>query len=528
MSLGNERLMRSSRTRGRAPLLLCGAIGFFPWACSQGNTAAVPQDGVNAPPGEAAAPPVIADDLLVVEPGGDGGAALPAEGDSPEDFDYHYGVYLNGSKVGWMRSQMRTHDGAHHLSVALNGAIRGLGKVSKIQLQEERSFWQKDGRLRHVAFSQTAATGTTRTSGRVTAGRLRLKIESGSAVTEEMFTVTDTLASELATSRLARAGTVGATAQSQRFDAGVMRSLTIDHKVLALQRKMFAGVVTEMIQIESTHVELGIVENGWFDRSGKMLEAKIGGFFVARFEAPSVAKKLDYSQDLLVSAVVKPTKAITAAETLQRMTVRFTGFDAAPPPSSVRQQVKKETETTLLILTKDRAPEIPYPLSPTPAAAAELRPTPFIQSEHQDIKRTAAEVVGDATDLYTASSRLSHYVYKHVRDEYVPAYSNALEAWSSGRGDCTEHSVLFVALARAAGIPARVAVGIAYWKAGNGFGWHAWAEVGDGRGGWYSVDPTWDQPIADVTHIKLAGGGPAEQARIVMLLGRLKITEMQL
>jgi transglutaminase-like putative cysteine protease len=127
--------------------------------------------------------------------------------------------------------------------------------------------------------------------------------------------------------------------------------------------------------------------------------------------------------------------------------------------------------------------------------------------------------------VFTATSRLANYVFRHVRDEYVPSYSNALEALESGRGDCTEHSILFVALARSLGIPARVAVGIAYWPPGDGFGWHAWAEVYAG-GGWYSVDPTWNQPIADATHIKLADGGPAEQARIVMLLGRLKVTSM--
>jgi transglutaminase-like putative cysteine protease len=107
----------------------------------------------------------------------------------------------------------------------------------------------------------------------------------------------------------------------------------------------------------------------------------------------------------------------------------------------------------------------------------------------------------------------------------VPAFSNALEALHTGRGDCTEFSVLFVALARAAHIPARVAVGVAYWPPGEGFGWHAWAEI-YANGRWLSVDPTWGQPISDVTHLKFAEGGPQEQARVVMLLGRLNILEM--
>ena len=139
----------------------------------------------------------------------------------------------------------------------------------------------------------------------------------------------------------------------------------------------------------------------------------------------------------------------------------------------------------------------------------------------------AKKAVGDATEVATAVERLVRFVYDYIQDEYVPSYSNALEALQSRRGDCTEHSVLFVALARALGIPARVAVGIAYWPPGQGFGWHAWAEVRSGDT-WYATDPTWNQVTADATHLKLADGDPVQQARIVMLLGNLKITEAKL
>jgi transglutaminase-like putative cysteine protease len=154
-----------------------------------------------------------------------------------------------------------------------------------------------------------------------------------------------------------------------------------------------------------------------------------------------------------------------------------------------------------------------------------LQSTAFIQSDAPGLVAAARKAVGDATDVATASERLVRFVATHVQDEYVPAYSNALDALNSGRGDCTEHSILYVALARALGVPARVAVGVAYWQPGGGFGWHAWAEV-HVNDRWYSVDPTWNQPVADATHLKLAGGGPAEQARIVMLLGALRIKTM--
>ncbi len=456
-----------------------------------------------------------------------GGDVRPL-GNLTDPFDYYFGVYLNGSKIGWMHTELKVEGEVHKLSVLLQGAIRGLGKVSKIKLEEERTYGLSDGKLRTVLFAQTASTGTTRSTGKVVNGTLHLKVESGTASSDLTFVVNDTLESELATRALARSGRVGARGTTQHFDAGIMKTLNIEHKVLSAESRMFAGVQTEAVHIESTYKELGIVERSWYDRSGKMLEAKIGGFFVARLEPPGVAKKLDYSQDLLVSAVIKSPRSIDNAEQRDTLSITFTGFTNGPPPSSDRQQVKEEKDHIVLTLSKDRAPEVPYPLKRARKPTKDLEATPFIQSKHKDIIDTARRVIGDATDLYTATSRLSSYVYSHIRDEYVPAYSNALEALTTARGDCTEHSVLFVALARAAGIPARVAVGVAYWEAGGGFGWHAWAEVRDTNGDWYSVDPTWDQPIADVTHIKLAGGGPAQQARIVMLLGSLKITDLQL
>jgi transglutaminase/protease-like cytokinesis protein 3 len=70
-------------------------------------------------------------------------------------------------------------------------------------------------------------------------------------------------------------------------------------------------------------------------------------------------------------------------------------------------------------------------------------------------------------------------------------------------GFCQSYALLFVALARAAGIAARQAGGWVWaGSRAGGFAAHAWAEVDlDGR--WQAVDPTWGQTVADATHIDL-------------------------
>jgi hypothetical protein len=102
---------------------------------------------------------------------------------------------------------------------------------------------------------------------------------------------------------------------------------------------------------------------------------------------------------------------------------------------------------------------------------------------------------------------------------------SAREVLRTRVGDCNEHTALFVALARAAGIPARIAVGLVYLR--GAFYYHAWSEVWlpakAGLGRWIPVDPTLNQFPADLTHLRLARGGLDKQATILTVMGQIKL-----
>jgi transglutaminase-like putative cysteine protease len=165
------------------------------------------------------------------------------------------------------------------------------------------------------------------------------------------------------------------------------------------------------------------------------------------------------------------------------------------------------------------------PLKNEGEAAKYLINEPQYQSAAKEIKELAASLTAGG-DYWQTHQNILHYVYKSLKKSYVPAMANALDVLKIGKGDCTEHSTLYVALARAAGIPARQAVGAAYWPQGGGFGWHAWAEIWTGEN-WLAVDPTWDQEIADTTHWHFASGSMDAQVRISGLLGSVKIISAQ-
>jgi transglutaminase-like putative cysteine protease len=106
-----------------------------------------------------------------------------------------------------------------------------------------------------------------------------------------------------------------------------------------------------------------------------------------------------------------------------------------------------------------------------------------------------------------------------VKKQITLGVPDALQVLASHRGDCNEHTQLYVAIARAAGIPARAAAGLAYLD--GKFYYHAWPEVYLGT--WVAVDPTFDQFPADAAHLRFVNGGLGEQAALLRLMGRLKI-----
>ncbi|MCX5759672.1 MAG: transglutaminase-like domain-containing protein [Candidatus Hydrogenedentes bacterium] len=151
-----------------------------------------------------------------------------------------------------------------------------------------------------------------------------------------------------------------------------------------------------------------------------------------------------------------------------------------------------------------------------------LKPTLLVQSGDPRLIAKAKEVAGNEQGAFAASTALCHWVYKYVKTTYSARLSNALEVLDDPQGDCTEHSMLFVGLARAAGIPAREVAGLIYVSDPQpAFYFHQWAMIWAGK--WVDVDPTFDQPVADVTHIKLAEGDLYEQAKLIPVIGRLKI-----
>jgi len=150
-----------------------------------------------------------------------------------------------------------------------------------------------------------------------------------------------------------------------------------------------------------------------------------------------------------------------------------------------------------------------------------LSATHHIEAAHPEIQKTAAGITAGAATPREKADRLRNWVAREVKDEAVDSFS-ALEVLHNRKGECQAHAMLYTALARAAGIPTKLVGGLVYME-GMGFLYHSWVE--SWLEGWAALDPTFNQPAADATHIKLAEGPDwLSVLQLGKVVGRLKLT----
>ena len=148
-----------------------------------------------------------------------------------------------------------------------------------------------------------------------------------------------------------------------------------------------------------------------------------------------------------------------------------------------------------------------------------VEPTSLIQSDDNVIKLTTKEILSDEKDPTLAVKIINDWVYSNLDKSPTVGIPNALDVLKTKTGDCNEHATLFAALARAAGIPTKVILGLVFLD--DKFYYHAWNEVFLGK--WVAIDPTLGQFPADASHVKFIEGNLDKSSEILRLVGKIKL-----
>lgn len=295
------------------------------------------------------------------------------------------------------------------------------------------------------------------------------------------------------------------------------------------------GVLPDTVRAWQIVPQSGTALGGWVDEQGRLVASSQMGFRLQRrpyevaFEnwrkdnekAPVAARPVASNRDVLETSAIASNKRLRSS--LSELRVRLggvplRGFDLA----GGRQTLSHDTLTVVRETSANLAARystIPQGRGIHPELAAE----PFLEVMHHEIVALAERIAGGNRDPRVVAQRINQWVYDSLRKAVTIGIPSALRVLHTRVGDCNEHAQLFVALARAAGIPSRVVAGLAY--ADGKFYYHAWAEVL--LRGRVAVDPTFGQFPADAAHLRFVSGGLGRQADLLRLVGGLTIDVIQ-
>jgi len=464
-----------------------------------------------------------------------GAAALPdaltlRRPEGPEWF----GLYLVGKKAGWTRSEIRRElrDGRDVVIGKSETVIRAtVGGNDVERRQDEERVWEArtGGRLLSFRAAWAGDGGNRTVTGtceRTTCKAVLVAGKSREERTIENVRETVELA-DAARLAAARRGTVtGTQLDLEKLRVREVRDQWVRRDTIGgggVSEEV--GVVTESEPGDRLAAEYRVADDG------RILEIRLGEAVVARPEPEETARRLDRIDLFAVARVPVPREL--PREVPKAIAYRLAGLPAAFQKSDARQRFEKGPDGTTVLVVTARRPAAADPAKDTPlekakvgAAPEDLAATPQVNYDAPGIRELAKEVAGRSRGTYEAAKKLSQAVHDRLVKVYGASHDRASDVLASGEGDCTEHTVLLVALARSLGIPARELHGLVYARYGDGqdaLYWHAWAEIRS-AGEWIPLDPTFGQPVADATHVALGSGS---QVDTVGLLGTLKVSGVE-
>jgi len=436
--------------------------------------------------------------------------------------DTWMGVYMSGQKVGYSHS--RTTPVAEGYQLEETSLLR-LSVMDQVQTVRAVIDATTTSDFAVRAFTVTLDSGLGAFAVRGTADDRTLVLQTGAGGdTSEQHLA---LGEPIYLPSSARARLRGAALEAGRsltlqvFDPSAMEHQPLTMLVQGREALTVGGKTQQAWKVRETF--RGMETSVWLDDDGRTLREEGPMGMVVQREDAAGAIGTGWGEtafDLMGAIAVHAGRPIADPRHLTHLTARVSGLGELPVPTDGRQSLR---DGVLRIEREPTAPAtytLPYIGSEW---RHELEATPFLQVDHPRIRDTARAILAGETDPRRAAERLRSWVYDELEKRPVASIPNALQVLDTRVGDCNEHAVLFAALARAAGLPARVVAGVVY--ADGAFLYHAWDEVWLGTG-WMTVDPAFDQTPADATHVKLVEGGPETHAALIGVVGKLSIDVM--
>ncbi|MFP2925554.1 transglutaminase-like domain-containing protein [Pyxidicoccus sp. 3LG] len=504
-------MTRPLRLTSLAVVSLCALLAGAPSALAQAPAPASTSKSARSAPAKAEVSDVVK-------------AARPKGGE-------YFGLYLLDKKVGWLFTDLELLPGEPARVKATNQlvfkAMVGT-RVSERSHREERVYEAKPGgRLLSFTVTQKGDGGDQTLEGTATPEGVRVVRKRPGRPDEELKKLPPAkeLVEDSDPARLAlfrKTKVEGFTLDGLDLETyGIVTTVEPPEQRVVNGVKVKLGKASTLSEKEKTPV------TAYLTQRGEMVVVDFGQTMQARKETEAVAKRLDLVEVFGLTRIVLPRALPESARAVPgRVTLVVQGLPEKFRVETYRQSFKPMPDGKVEVTLSAAAPKTrkPRPLA-DPDGGENLKSTLIVESDAPAIRELSKKVIGGEKDAYVAAQKVNTWVFTNLEKDYGASADRATDVLSQRRGDCTEHSLLAVALLRAAGIPARRVDGVLYMVNPDGVPalyWHEWVEAFVGE--WTQLDPTFNQPVADATHFAFGEEGNAE---ITPLIGALKVTDVK-
>jgi hypothetical protein len=433
------------------------------------------------------------------------------------------GVYYKKEKIGYSCRNFEKTEKGYRISEVLRMNLKVMDSPKKLVTE---TIAMLDNNLVLTSFEVRFVSDTDmKIFGKVEGRDLHMKIETPSAKLEQKIVLEDSPVLDLSiVPTILREGLrSGKRFNMTMFDPSTFSRVRMSVEITGTEKISVMGESREVYRLQGNM--FGSDFSLWLTAKGEILkEESPMGFSFEREKKEDALKIAASSSDLVKQASV-PFNFSLPVDTLF-LRIKIAGVDIGKLELQggrqvlkgdileVRREDLKKMTSCLKSESLNLEPEVPGYF---------LKDTTFIQSRDPSIVAMAKEIVKGETNRLRAAELIYDWVYKNI--EKVPSISIPVstEVLRTKKGDCNEHSVLFTALARAAGIPTKISLGLVY-KDGS-FYYHVWPEIFTAQ--WIAVDPTLGQFPADAAHIRLFTGDLDKQTQILSVLGKIKLEGLE-
>ncbi len=434
-------------------------------------------------------------------------------------------IYLKCKKVGYSVNHVSPVGDDYLIQEDIFLKMNLMGRAS-VMHAATRSIVGNQFLLKSFRFRMTSGVVAFQVSGRVEGARMHLEIGEGVARRSESIKLSGRpmIGSAMAQFFKGRQLEVGQSFKFHVFDPSTMAQKEMALKVIASETLVINSIKYDTFRLETEMWGQHLIF--WLDGDGSVLkEEGFMGLTLVRSSAGRAPRGIEGSggEDFYKLAAITVKRKLQYPDKLTYLKLKVDGLDESNFDTGILNNGRQRFQGGIIEIVQDKIPsKVKYGL-PYPDRSGEMRP--FLQpefnieSDENAIIEKAREIAGEAKNPLAVAKKIMAWVYENIEKRPVITVPSALEVLKTRVGDCNEHAALLTALVRAAGIPARICVGLVYTR--GMFFYHAWTESYVGK--WISADATLTQMPVDVTHINLVRGGLDRQVEIIGLVGKLRL-----